>query len=421
MNENEVLVEDLSIDNLREYLNRKFSDIKKLTQKDIIRQNVEENNKDIDKKNINDKNLYYIDNIRQSITFYRGMDNEKHDIVPSIKRLYGSPKYYNILSECNYIKSLVKSPFINEKEDDKITINLLARMQHYNYKSRLVDITFNYAVAVYMSAYTKYLENGKVIEFTHKSNKHSSRFANVLNRYHYIASPSQSLSANLKFMNSLVGLDKKPLIKKNYESNPVVIIDRQTFKHNTAAYDLRYDAQEGAFIMFLNEPSLKYNQQLIDLNCNDLTSSKLSYRRVLSVNKIAFLFLLADNGVTYVTIYPDKDLSHEINKINAKLSFFTNNRNKLNSFDQSFKEYLEFSRFDMILSTSDIKNVIDLAHHYIDLSSILECLLTDYLSILEYRGKNKKIMSPADISLFNNGIDNLIKVSNNQLFKYLFI
>lgn len=413
MEKNSIVIDDLSIEEFKKYLRFEFSEKRNQKFKDIIRDSMENSGK------INNNSLYFINNIRQYITFYRGMDTEVHDIVPSIKRLYGNPSYYKIKSECSYIKNLIKSPFINERNDKSITINLLARMQHYNYRSRLVDITFNYAVAIYMSSYTKYLTDGKVIEFTHKSNKKPTIYSNILDRYHYIASPSNSLNDNLKYMNYVSGFEHKPILNKNYESNPVVIIDRQTFKHNTAAYDLRYDAQEGAFIMFLNEADINDNQKLMDLDCKDLKTSSLSYRRILSKNKITFLFLLAINGVTNITIYPDKDSSHEVNKINAKIGFLKSRVDKLNSFDNSFVEYLNFTRFDKILNPSDVVNIKNLAHHFINSPNIIEFLLTDYLTILEERNNIITNNSNIDITLFNSSVQILISESNVQDFTYL--
>ena len=415
MRENEIVVDDLSIRDFKEYLRFNFAETKNLTHRDFVRSKVEKQN------TINDNNLYFIENIRQFISFFRGMDNESHDIIPSIKRLYGNPAYYKIQLESNYIKSLLPSPFINEREDEKITINLLARMQHYNYKSRLVDITFNYVVAVYMSSYTGYLINGKVIEFTHKSNNNLSRYANVLERYHYIASPSLSLSNNLRYLNYLVGIEKKPKLNFNYESNPVVIIDRQTFKHNTAAYDLRYDAQEGAFIMFLNDKSPNDDQTLIDLNCRDLTSRNLSYRRILSENKIVFLYLLAKSGVTHITIYPDKDLSHEVNKINSKISFLSSKKSKFSSLSHSIDEYIKWLHYDLILNSKDIASIKKLAKHYMDEPNMIEFLLSDYLTILEFRALIISSNNNHEIVQFNKAAKNLITESINQDYSYLLI
>lgn len=410
----ETIVDDFTLNDLKEYLAYKFSDKKNNTYK----QAMIENNELLNDKNAN---LYYISNIRQYVPFFRGMDNESHDIVPSIKRLYGNPQYYTISKESNYIKGFIKSPFINEKDDKKISINLLARMQHYNYKSRLIDITFNIAVAIYMASYTDYLSNGKIIEFVHSSIKKAGQYANKLDRFHFISNPSQNLSDNLKYMNYLVNLDKKPKLKPNYESNPVVVIDRQTFKHNTAAYDLRYDAQEGAFIMFMNEIDVSNSQNLKDLDCKDLISSNLSYRRISSVNKLAFLFLLAQHGVTHATMYPDKDLIHEIKKIIVKIGCLNKKTDILNSFDNSLSEYLNFSRFSNVLSTTDRSNVKKLSHFYINKPSILEFLLTDYLMILKDREFIIKRNISHEISTFNNAVKILITESNNQDFGYLII
>lgn len=416
----EVIIEDLSISEFRQYMQYSFKEKKHKTQKEIIREQVEEGNEQsLKKQKINDSNVYFISNIRQYVSFYRGMDDERHDVQPSIKRLYGSSKYYNLLKESLYISGFFNSPFINERNEDKISINLMARMQHYNYKSRLIDITFNYAVAVYMASCSEYLLNGKVIEFNHKSNKKRSRFANPLERYHYISSPSRNLGTNLKYMNYLISKNPIPKFSSSYESNPVVIIDRQTFKHNTAAYDLRYDAQEGAFIMFLNKSSHPSRFTMNELDCDDLTSSKLSYKRIRFENKMAFLFVLADAGVTNVTIYPDKDTSHEVSKIIAKVDLIRDKKNKLSSLDASIEQYLRDHHFNQILSTSDISHLKGMAKHYIKQNSKIEFILTDYLSMLIEKNQLIKNAMSSKFADFNKAVDVLVSTSSNIDFYYL--
>jgi hypothetical protein len=220
-------------------------------------------------------------------------------------------------------------------------------------------------------------------------------------------------------MNYLISKNPMPKLSTSYESNPVVIIDRQTFKHNTAAYDLRYDAQEGAFIMFLNKFDYHTSFEMKELDCDDLAATKLSYRRIRFEDKMAFLYVLADAGVTNVTIYPDKDLSHEICKINAKVALISNKKHKLSSLDASIDQYLRDHHFNKILNTLDISHLKGMAKHYINQKSIIEFILTDYLSMLiEKKELIKKAKSPKFVK-FNKAVDVLVLTSSNKDFEYL--
>src|SRR5690554_1786812 len=112
--------------------------------------------------------IYAIDNIRENVMFYRGMDNELHDIDPSINRLYKKVPY-NVNDEVEYINNLKNNVFLNEYKSKEIKVDLLARMQHYNYKSRLIDVTFNILVATYMASSSSFNTNGKVVEFAQET------------------------------------------------------------------------------------------------------------------------------------------------------------------------------------------------------------------------------------------------------------
>ena len=306
----------------------------------------------------------------------------------------------------------------------RISIKLLARLQHYNYKSRMVDITFNLAVAMYMAAYQSFMDNGKILEFCHASNKGKSRFANVLSRYHYVYNPSMSLTHNLDYMNYFAGVSGLPKPYKNYDSNPVVVIDKETFKSNSALYDLRYDAQEGAFIMFLND--LMSDQTFRGLarsrlNTSSMKASHLNYRRVVNKNKVVFLFLLAKAGVTHTTIYPDKDLSHEVCKIIEKTKIIGGFINRIDSFNRSFDDYLEEFKWNLVLVNSDILHVKSLLKVYIANEGIVQFLMTDYLRILVFRKQVIKINNTNTCNDFNESVNKLILESSESLFKYLLV
>lgn len=369
------------------------------------------------------KNIYKIDNLRGLVKFYRGMDNEMHNIEPSIKRLYRNIPY-DLYDECKYINAIKNNVFFNQYKKDDVSIDLLARMQHYNYKSRLVDVTFNFDVAAYMASCSSFKQNGKVIEFAHESNPFIDKnITNVLKRYHYINHPSDNLKFNLGLINYLIDPNKHLIIPKKYESQAVIIIDAKTFKHNSESHDLRYNAQNGAFIFFLNQQNFTSNNPyfLSDLDTKYFSNNAIYYRQILNEDKLSFLYILATYGTTNVSIYPDKDTSHEINKINAKVFAMLKNTSNNSWFNEAIDDYLYMFNHNATLNNHNINHLKNLCNHYIASSNIIEFLLTDYISLLEYRNKLLLSNNRNSIRIFNRSVNKLVKESNNKLFNRLII
>lgn len=395
--------------NFKKYLENDFT---KTLNEQIALLNKDTGN---DEKKINDK----IDDIRKNVFFYRGMDDETHEIEPSILRNFENKKY-NILMECQYIKYLLDIIFLNENKKNEITVDLLARMQHYNYKSRLIDVTFNPNVAIYMACSSAYNKNGKVLVFAHESTKGKKTLINYVERYHFSYSPSKSITKNLEYLTAT--LNEKPITidYKNYDSRPVVIIDRNTFKHNSAIYDLRYDAQSGSFIFFLNPIEKETMELLDDLDNEGLDKESLKYYLISAKNKITFLYLLAKSKITHITMYPDKDISHEINKINAKLKINNQYENK-KYLNELINECLNINFHISNFEKEEIEHVETMCHDYIKEANMIEFLLTDYLYFINYRKKLLSMTEDGEQALFNESIEILKEESENEEFGFLLI
>lgn len=366
-------------------------------------------------------NHYKIDFLRESLMLYRGMSNENHDVQPSIVRLYGlKPRRYTFSKECKYCSEMLKLTFMKEACDKKISLKLLARMQHYGFTSRLIDVTFNEMIAIYMASNENYESTGKVIEFAHQDVRSKNHYTNILKRYHYTSKMSNDVNQNLAAMNNLVGLKArkiKPI--KQYSSEPVVVIDRSTFKNYSETYDIRYNAQDGAFIIFLNTRSNGGQYQFDSLDLQHTKAQKLKYRKVLSKNKLDVLFALASNGLTSCTVYPDSDISCGINKIISKIRAISNKGSRQKCLMASLYEYAHTNPMVNDLSTHDHNHLKGLLMKYVDNDGIIQFLLSDYIKFMVHRAA--VFQSQCIHWNFNQAIDQLISRTKEKLFNYLYI
>lgn len=360
--------------------------------------------------------IYAIDNIRENVMFYRGMDNELHDIDPSINRLYKKVPY-NVNDEVKYINNLKNNVFLNEYKNKEIKVDLLARMQHYNYKSRLIDVTFNILVATYMASSSSFNTNGKVVEFAQETYYDiDESTTNIISNYRLTTHQGDYLKANLNYMNFLAKNITNFELPNSYKSGPVVVIDKKAFKHGSESHDLRYNSQEGAFIFFLNDFNLQNNQ----LDTKEFKSNKLKYNKINYYNKMSILYKLAESGITHVTVYPDKDISHEINKINAKAAVMKRTNDK-SWFNEAINDYLWMFNYDSLLSYNDKNHLRNVSFNYRYNPRIIEFLLTDYLFLLLLKKELESSNNNTDKNKFNRGVETLAKSSKRNVFKYLLI
>lgn len=413
LSKSDMVIGRFTIDSFLRLLNKSNFNDKIMSTRDYLFNQMYENELKRNKKN------YYINPIRENVVFYRGMDNELHSVNPSIVRLFNP---LNASIESHYMGTLLDYPFLNEDSKNNITIKLMARMQHYNYKSRLVDITVNPFVAIYMACYNSFTTNGKLLKFAYKNNTKNDGIVNQLKSVHFTSSMNESVKDNLRLLDSI---HKNATFKQKvriFDNQPVGIIDLQLFKNNAAAYDLRYDAQEGAFIMFLNDVLTPFSPLQIK------TMQGLFYEYIDATDKYSFLFFLAKNRITNVTIYPDKELSHEIIKIYNKAKITTKTISLINDFVNLKNNFLELSHINNV----DQKHISTLCSKYFNYQSIIEFLLTDYIRIMNYKKRIANIRSAIqqnnpgntqlikqinnEIKIHNEGINKLAKTANESLF-----
>lgn len=84
--------------------------------------------------------------------FFRGQSNKEWDLIPSIARNVENYSFNNEIE--NYKKNKVSS--------EKNTISTLFKMQHYGEKTRLLDITSNYEIALYFACSDNFDKDGSL-------------------------------------------------------------------------------------------------------------------------------------------------------------------------------------------------------------------------------------------------------------------
>ena len=109
------------------------------------------------------------DQIRDEVLLFRGHSDVKHILLPSIARKEDESEQSFLLFEQEMIsKAIGKDPSIFY--EDKYTINLLVKLQHFGIPTRLLDVTYNALVALYFSCINDFDKDGEVFVFKVTSN-----------------------------------------------------------------------------------------------------------------------------------------------------------------------------------------------------------------------------------------------------------
>lgn len=236
--------------------------------------------------------------------YYRGIANFSFELIPSLFR----NKYLTNNEDIMYRE--FKNAFINELHNNSIIENLTT-MQHYGLPTRLLDITTNPLVALYMVVNDVF--NGKETE---KSVGEVVIFDDInIRDVKYHDNNIVSVLAALSLLNDKDKLYLKKNIEKLTNDDPkikelesIVKLDNPAFKMNFSDFNFllkpifikpgmvnrRVDAQSGAFILFgLNE---KYIEE--------------RYRKVMRLfifNKELIRNELTMLGFSNKTMIPDMD------------------------------------------------------------------------------------------------------------------
>jgi hypothetical protein len=285
---------------------------------------------DSNEKNLKD-NRATITDLKKDLVLYRGVANIGFNNEPSVSRnLRTSKVSLSTFGETNYYDELKKLDFFKTYENIETNISMLARSQHYGYNSRLLDVSYRKLTAIYFAS-SKYFETtGKVYSYSHVDNqsqqtsikvKHYFYFnpnsvdnrRNITRKMLLLSKQNNRIINNLNYISEIEQIEKSKNIKlvKEHLTEAVIIIDKNEFYENNASNDIRYESQKGLFILFGNKE--KNGMITNEIDYQTIDSRKAEH--VHEFDKLVFLYELANRKINFVTIYPDSDISHKINRV----------------------------------------------------------------------------------------------------------
>jgi len=277
-----------------------------------------------------DKN-FTISELKKTLVLYRGVANINFNNEPSVNRnlsIKGLPLVTR--DEISYYDELKQLDFFKAYENKETSLSFLARSQHYGYNSRLLDISYRKLTSVYFASSLYFNEDGKLYTYSHIDNKTAINTIQVKHFFLYsptvdesrknitrklllISNRSNNIINNPNYVDEVRVIENMKNVNSVMEhlSEPVIIIDRNEFYEHNASNDIRYESQKGLFIIYGNQ----HRRGVItdEIEYQSLNSNNVEY--VNAEDKLVFLYVMAKKGVNFVTIYPDDDKSHKINRI----------------------------------------------------------------------------------------------------------
>jgi hypothetical protein len=337
-----------------------------------------------------------ISEIKKKIVLYRGVADKDFSNEPSVNRnLSTGGKALTTEVEKEYYTELKKLDFFKAYENMDPNIAFLARAQHYGYSSRLLDISYRKLTGIYFASSLYFDKDGKLYTYSHMNNKTADN--TVQFKYLFLYDPTvddnrKSIKRKLlllsnnshKVINNPNFVDEVRVYEKiksvnsvmEHLSEPVIIIDKNEFYEHNDSNDIRYESQKGLFILYGNQS--KNGIITNEINYQSLSSNNLEYVR--AEDKLVFLYKLSLNGVNYVTIYPDDDKSHKINRLIKMLLVLNGMYSK--NLNRNLNEY------STVFETNELKVVLQKLIKKNE-QGVIQFLLSDFYEFSKKFIKNR--------------------------------
>jgi len=357
--------------------------------------------------NIFDENEHYVKRDKISITdlkkqlvLYRGVANIIFKNEPSVSRnLRTAGSALSTFDEMDYYNELRKLDFFKAYENKKTNLSMLARSQHYGYNSRLLDVSYRKLTAIYFASSWYFDKEGKVYSYSHLDNKSQSNSIKV-NHYFYfnpnsgdsrkniarkmllLSKQNNNIINNSNYVSEVAVIEnaKNVASVKEHLTEAVIIIDKNEFYENNTSNDIRYESQKGLFILYGNK--IKNGVITDEIDYQSIDSNKAEY--VHESDKLVFLYILARRNINFVTIYPDDDKSHKINRVIKMLKVLKG------IYSQNLNDVLDTykSDFDIPKLKNLLQGLIRNKHE-----GLVQFLLSDFYEFAKVYRKQKVVYS----------------------------
>lgn len=234
------------------------------------------------------KKTFSVDNnglsFRQNKVYYRGQGDVSWELTPGVLRKQDNDKQFN---ESRLLKA-AELRLWNELHDCRSYLEKIIYLQHYGLKTRLLDVTFNPLIALYMACSDeKSKEKDGVVFYGHQV-EHSDSVA-IEKSAEYLFTTGQPFMNFLDFKDFI----DRWALKFSIFTNPQFILP--------PINNPRIEAQNGAFIM----PPLLKNDACAPHDGNLINTGFFENKRAIisSKRKEGILQELSQLGINVGTIY----------------------------------------------------------------------------------------------------------------------
>ncbi|HHZ18012.1 MAG TPA: FRG domain-containing protein [Acholeplasmataceae bacterium] len=263
--------------------------------------------------------------------YYRGESRRYARIRPTLVReeigpvaLATESRYYResiaALAETLHIQS-----YDVDGAGEREHVKALATLQHYGFRTRLIDVTRNYDVALYFAAADYFDADGYVhiiprdAGFIPVQNEWAY---SVKRKIHLLFAGADLLASSADLGAYFANRDKLPAgyIQKWTLSDPVILDYEKVFGIKEAI-NIRYQRQEAGFILLGNNVESKDGKLVLGAEINYGALDRLESRIVPAAEKLPALYRLSRQSpaINFARLFPDATKSIELARVHRDI------------------------------------------------------------------------------------------------------
>lgn len=272
--------------------------------------------------------------------YYRGEPRKYKNIRPALTReeigrvpLAAESRYYRDSVE-NLEEILHIARPRDYGGDERDCVKALATLQHYGFRTRLIDVTRNKGVARYFACASHFDEDGYIHVI-----KEDAGFIPVQSEWAYsVKRKIHLLFTGVEFIESGADLsayfarrDKIPAgYIQHWTISDPVILDYEKVFGTQEAINIRYQRQEAGFILLGNKIERKRGRLVLRDEINHGALDRLEKVVVRSEEKLPALYELSRRtpAINFVRLFPDATRSIELSRMYRDVYFLVSSPEK---------------------------------------------------------------------------------------------